>query len=187
MNSAVLGFSRLNLVMGRPISETMPQSLAKYHQRFPRYILNTDDDSLIRLAGPRQEPWEEGTEIQNVSLTGLAFTAPQDLCPSLGEVIKVQFRVPGSESMASLALVSRLERKNAHVTNVAVHFYKMELSQRVFLAQSLLNKMNAKKGAMNVTNLWKLSFSLSLALLLTFFWSALLYFAFFYPFEMWFR
>ncbi|RYZ81252.1 MAG: PilZ domain-containing protein, partial [Proteobacteria bacterium] len=74
----------------------MNQNLARFHARSPRYILNTQDDSLIRVAGPRQVPWEEGTEIKNVSLTGLAFTAPGDLCPILGEIIKIQFLIPGA-------------------------------------------------------------------------------------------
>jgi hypothetical protein len=36
-------------------------SLARYHGRSPRYILNTEDESLVRVAGPKQIPWEEGT------------------------------------------------------------------------------------------------------------------------------
>lgn len=39
-------------------------SLAKYHGRSPRYILDTEDESLVRVAGPQQVPWEEGTAIK---------------------------------------------------------------------------------------------------------------------------
>lgn len=118
----------------------MPQGLARYHARSPRYILNTEDDSLIRVAGPRQVPWEEGTDIRNVSLTGLAFTAPNDLCPTLGEVIRVQFLVPGGQQMASHAIVTRLEEDREGVTLVAVHFYKMEMAHRIMLAQGLARR-----------------------------------------------
>ncbi len=119
----------------------MAQGLAKYHGRSPRYILNTQDDSLIRVAGPRQMPWEEGTEIRNISLTGLAFTAPSDLCPLLGEVIKIQFEVPGSQVMACYAVVTRIDPLKNQKMLVAVHFYKLEMAQRIALAQGLSRKL----------------------------------------------
>jgi len=120
----------------------MNQNLARYHARSPRYILNTEDDSLIRVAGPRQIPWEEGTEIRNVSLTGLAFTAPEDLCPVLGEIIKIQFQAPGGKQMASYAIVTRLDPVDeAQKILVGLHFYKMEMGHRVVLAQGLARKL----------------------------------------------
>lgn len=118
----------------------MTQSLAKYHGRSPRYILSTEDDALIRVAGPKQTPWEEGTEIQNVSLTGLAFTAPKDLCPILGEIVKIQFTPPGGKQLASYAIVTRIESINTLTSLVAVHFYKMEMGHRIALAQNLAKK-----------------------------------------------
>ena len=120
----------------------MSVHLAKYHSRSPRYILNTDDDYLIRVAGPHKLPWEEGTEIQNISLTGLAFTAPSDLCPILGEVIRIQFTPPESESMACHAIVTRLENISIHKKRVGIHFYKMDMAHRLALAQVLEKKFN---------------------------------------------
>lgn len=116
-------------------------SLARYHGRSPRYILETEDESLIRVAGPKQIPWEEGTEIKNVSLTGLAFTAPNDLCPLLGEVIKIQFSPPGAKQMACYGIVTRLDNMTQERTLVGVHFYKMEMPQRIALAQGLARKL----------------------------------------------
>jgi hypothetical protein len=116
-------------------------SLARYHARSPRYILNTQDDSLIRVAGPHQTPWEEGTEIRNVSLTGLGFVAPQDLCPLLGEVIKIQFTPPGGKQMACYAIVTRLDELNEHNNLVGVHFYKLEMAHRITLAQGLARRL----------------------------------------------
>lgn len=123
-------------------------SLARYHGRSPRYILNTEDDSLVRVAGPKQIPWEEGTEIKNVSLTGLAFTAPDDLCPLLGEVVKIQFTPPGSKQMACYGIVTRLENISESRMLVGVHFYKLEMSQRIALAQGLARKFkeNQERG-----------------------------------------
>lgn len=116
-------------------------SLARYHGRAPRYILNTEDDSLIRVAGPKQTPWEEGTEIKNVSLTGLAFLAASDLCPILGEVVKIQFTPPGAMQVACYGIVIRLEDAGDNSRIVAVHFYKMEMSHRIALAQGLARKL----------------------------------------------
>ncbi len=129
----------------------MHQRLARYHARSPRYILNTEDDCLIRVAGPRQIPWEEGTEIRNVSLTGLAFTAPEDLTPLIGEVIRIQFQVPGGEQTACHAIVTRLEQDRVQngMMLVAVHFYKLEMAHRILLAQGLSKRFRdqiAKKG-----------------------------------------
>lgn len=120
----------------------MTVHLAKYHARSPRYILNTDDDHLIRVAGPHKIPWEEGTEIQNISLTGLAFTAPSDLCPILGEVIRIQFTPPESQSMACHAIVTRVESISSHKRRVAIHFYKMDMAHRLALAQVLEKKFD---------------------------------------------
>ncbi|WP_413584999.1 PilZ domain-containing protein [Bdellovibrio sp. HCB274] len=123
-------------------------SLARYHGRSPRFILQTEDESLVRVAGPKQVPWEEGTSIKNVSLTGLAFTAPDDLCPLLGEVVKIQFTPPGSRQMACYAIVTRLDSISNSQTLVGVHFYKMEMTQRIVLAQGLARRFreNQERG-----------------------------------------
>src|SRR5437868_2092262 len=100
----------------------MTTSLARYHARAPRYILDTQDDSLIRLSGAEQHSWEETTELRDVSLTGLSFTAPQDLSPQIGEVIKIQFSVPGSKQMACYAVVIRIEKLDPLDNLIGVHF-----------------------------------------------------------------
>lgn len=126
----------------------MTQGLAKYHARAPRYILNTLDENLIRVAGPSQVPWEEGTRIINVSLTGLAFTAPEDLCPLLGEVIKIQFQAPGGKQTACFAIVTRLSETNSsNEMLVGVHFYKMEMAHRIALAQGISLKFKDQNRA----------------------------------------
>lgn len=107
----------------------------------------------MRVAGPRQIPWEEGTEIKNVSLTGLAFIAPEDLCPILGEIVKIQFIAPGAKQMASHAIVIRLDPLANDEILVGLHFYKMEMGHRVMLAQGLAKKIkdsSDRKKALNM-------------------------------------
>lgn len=119
----------------------MTSSLARYHARAPRYILNTEDNSLVRLSGAEQLSWEEKTELRDVSLTGLSFIAPQDLSPQMGEVIKIQFAVPGSQQMACYAVVIRIEKINQFDNLIGVHFYKLDRTQRLNLVQGLTEKI----------------------------------------------
>ncbi len=123
----------------------MPQSLAKYHGRAPRYILNTEDDSLIRLSGSERWPWEEKTEISNISLTGLSFLAPADLSPLIGEIIKIQFAVPAAKQMACYAIVIRIDEEKTFENLIAVHFYKLDRLQRINLLQGLSGKNSVVK------------------------------------------
>ena len=118
----------------------MTQSLAKYHGRAPRYVLNTEDDHLIRFAGSERWPWEEKTEIRNISLTGLSFLAPVDLSPLIGEIIKIQFSVPTGKQMACYAIVIRIDEENQFENLMAVHFYKLDRLQRINLLQGLSAK-----------------------------------------------
>ena len=119
----------------------MTTSLARYHARAPRYILDTDDNNLIRLSGAEQLSWEENTELRDVSLTGLSFTAPQDLSPQIGEVIKIQFSVPTSEQMACFAVVIRIEKTDNFENLIGVHFYKLDRTQRLNIVQGLAQKV----------------------------------------------
>lgn len=121
-------------------------SLAKYHARQPRYILQPHDNTFIRVAGPKQLPWEEGTEIRNISLSGLSFMAPSDLCPIVGEVIKIQFEVPGKTQMACHGLVTRLEPVGHHSMLVGIQFIKMEMPQRLALLQGLAQKLKDQQS-----------------------------------------
>ncbi len=116
-------------------------SLAQYHSRSPRYILQPQDNTLIRVAGPAQTPWEEGTEIKNISLSGLAFTAPVELCPIVGEFIKIQFHIPSAVEMACFGLVTRLEPLNSSEMLVGIQFHKLEMPARIVLLQGLAQRL----------------------------------------------
>lgn len=119
----------------------MNSSLARYHARAPRYILDTEDNCLIRLSGAEQRSWEEKTELRDVSMTGLSFLAPRDLSPQIGEVIKIQFAVPASEQMACYAVVIRIEGFNQFDNLIGVHFYKLDRTHRLNLLQGLSHKI----------------------------------------------
>ena len=103
---------------------------------------------MIRVAGPRQVPWEEGTEIKNISLSGLAFTAHVELCPIVGEFIKIEFQVPppnANNQMACFGLVTRLEPSGKTEMLVGVQFYKLEMPHRIILLQGLAQKLKEQQ------------------------------------------
>lgn len=127
----------------------MTTSLARYHGRSPRYVLNTEENSLVRLSGAMQLPWEEKTELRDISLTGLSFLAQQDLSPQIGEVIKIQFSVPGSQQMACYAVVIRIEKINQFDNMIGVHFYKLDRTQRLNLVHGLAEKVQKNKPVEN--------------------------------------
>ncbi|MGE3760187.1 MAG: PilZ domain-containing protein [Pseudobdellovibrionaceae bacterium] len=122
----------------------MNQTLPRYIQRAPRYTLQANERTLVRYAGPKRLPWEEGTEIQDISLSGLAFTAPEELAPSLGEPIKVEFVEPGGRQLACLARVTRVEKKKDMVL-VACEFEDLFSAQKFMLSQSLNKKLKDQK------------------------------------------
>lgn len=102
------------------------------------------DDTLIRVAGPHQTPWEEDTKILNLSLTGVAFSCPHDLSPMLGEVIRIQFKMPNGTPIACHGLVIRLDSEGSKII-VAVHFYRLEMAQRLQLLKALSEKLSQQK------------------------------------------
>jgi hypothetical protein len=118
----------------------MNQILSLYHQRSPRYILLPQENCLVRIAGPKQTPWEEGTEIKNISTTGLCFTAPEILAPTNGELIKIQFNVLGAQTMACHGKVIRVEKVDPETLLVGLEFESLSEVQRRNLFRGLKGK-----------------------------------------------
>lgn len=154
----------------------MTGSLARYHARQPRYILNATDNNLIRYSGAERLSWEEKTELKNISLTGLTFSAPIDIKPQLGEVIKIQFEVPGSEPMACHAIVTRIEHINSYDCEIAIHFYKLERIQRINLVQGLTikNSLIQKTEPKVESNKMRQVFNVAALLTAAFIWAIVL-------------
>lgn len=134
----------------------MSTSLARYHARSPRYVLDTEDNNLIRLSGAERLTWEEKTEIRDISLTGLSFLAPLDLSPQIGEVIKIQFAVPDSEQMACYAVVIRIEKVDPFNNLIGVHFYKLDRTQRLNLVQGLSDRIRQQSHTTSNVSKWNM-------------------------------
>lgn len=152
----------------------MDGPLQRYHARSARYTLQTEDQTLIRIAGPHQTPWEEGTEIKNISLSGLAFTAANDFCPIRGELIKIQFNPPGASQMACYATVTRIEQGPTQ-SLVGVRFEQLDLAQRLHLSHALtqgLKRQEQKEKSTHRALFWReRGWRLGIVLLLLMVWT----------------
>lgn len=87
----------------------MGQRLRKFVARAPRYVLRTGDSQFLRFAPEDGPDHVYTTRFVNVSETGIAFLVDRDLAPHLGDVIKLEFTVPGNGQIAWFARVVRME------------------------------------------------------------------------------
>jgi hypothetical protein len=91
----------------------MGEILRKFKPRAPRYVLRPNDAQLLFFAHQGQSPESKyPTKIVNVSETGIAFVVYKSTAPRIGDLIKIEFPVPGAEQIAWWARVVRLEEFN---------------------------------------------------------------------------
>lgn len=92
--------------MGGPVKKIL--------DRAPRYVLDAADGKIVRVA-PRNRRKNQiyHLEIVDVSETGMSFIVNWNYLPQIGEILKVEFPVPGEENpprkVAWFAKVIRLE------------------------------------------------------------------------------
>lgn len=87
----------------------MGQVLRRFVPRAPRYVLRPNDNQMLRFAPNKVHNRSHSTRFLNVSETGLAFLIERSSAPTIGELIKIEFAVPGGEQIAWFAKVIRLE------------------------------------------------------------------------------
>jgi hypothetical protein len=86
-------------------------AIRRFVPRATRYVLRPQDQKLLRFAF-QQDHLGQGiqeTVLFNLSKTGLAFLVEREFAPALGDLIKVDFSVPGRQRLASWARVVRTE------------------------------------------------------------------------------
>lgn len=87
----------------------MGEILKRFIPRAPRYVLRPEDAQLLYFAHKEQVGVKYPTKILNVSETGIAFLVYKSTAPRIGDVIKIEFPVPGAEQIAWWGHVVRLE------------------------------------------------------------------------------
>lgn len=88
-------------------------SAARYFSRAPRYVFRPDDESLMRFAGMEPHGSILRARIHDLSTTGLSIVVASGYAPEIGEMLKIEFGLPGSRQVAWFATVVRVERKNS--------------------------------------------------------------------------
>ena len=88
----------------------MALKLRQFMPRAPRYVLRPEDAQLLFFAHPGQTAGNKyPTKIINVSETGIAFLVYKSTAPRIGDLIKIEFPIPGAEQIAWWARVVRME------------------------------------------------------------------------------
>lgn len=88
----------------------MGEVLKRFTPRAPRYVLRPEDAQLLFFAHKDQPSGSKyPTKILNVSETGIAFLVYKSTAPQIGDLIKIEFPVPGAEQIAWWARVVRME------------------------------------------------------------------------------
>ncbi len=76
----------------------MGNSPRKIWERAPRYVLNAGDEKIVRVAPKeRRKNQVYNLEIVDISETGMSFIVNWSYLPRIGEVLKVEFPVPGEQ------------------------------------------------------------------------------------------
>lgn len=83
----------------------------QYHTRTPRYVLKAEDESLMRFAGMETKGIAYRARVRDLSATGFAFVVGGAEPPEEGEVLKIEFTVPGRGQIACFATVIRVDRR----------------------------------------------------------------------------
>lgn len=127
----------------------MANSLRQFINRAPRYILNADDNRLLRVVRDGTLHKIITSELINISETGLIFSVDRQVAPRIGEMIKVEFATTlAEEGFAWFARVMRIELpeeqfswKNRSTTvRVGIRFEKLPAGH----ADRLRRQLNEK-------------------------------------------
>ncbi|MES2966024.1 MAG: PilZ domain-containing protein [Bdellovibrionota bacterium] len=83
-----------------------------YFSRSPRYVFGTEEESALRFAGMNTRGVIQRAAIRDLSESGLAFAIGETESPEEGELLKIEFPIPGRKTIACFATVVRVERRS---------------------------------------------------------------------------
>jgi hypothetical protein len=86
-------------------------SAARYMPRAPRYVFRPEDERLMRFAEMDTRGSTSRARVHDLSTTGLSFICDGDAVPFEGDMLKVEFGLPGSKQIAWFATVMRIESR----------------------------------------------------------------------------
>jgi hypothetical protein len=84
-------------------------SAQRYYLRAPRYVLKSAELRNMRFATMETRGLSTATEVMNLSESGLAFQLETGRPPEEGDILKVEFPIPGETQIACFATVVRVD------------------------------------------------------------------------------
>ena len=168
-------------------------SAARYYQRSPRYVFRPGDNSLLRFAGMDTKGQTTHARVRDLSATGLSFVfdeinganRPDTLgAPFEGELLKVEFGVPGKKQIAWFAIVVRVETRSEwhpekgdiSFTLIALRFRELPQPFQQAIEQSVNGRVNEEEHVLDESadpSALAAFCGLSLTLLLSLYWLSL--------------
>jgi hypothetical protein len=86
-------------------------SAARYMHRAPRYVFRPEDERLMRFAEMDVRGSASRARVHDLSTTGLSFICDSIDVPFEGDMLKVEFGLPGRKQIAWFATVVRIETR----------------------------------------------------------------------------
>lgn len=83
-----------------------------YFSRSPRYVFGSEDESALRYAGMNTRGIIRRAAIRDLSESGLAFAIGETQAPEEGELLKIEFPIPGRKTIACFATVVRVDKRS---------------------------------------------------------------------------
>ncbi len=166
-------------------NSAMSNGLRNFIPRAPRYVLRPNDERFLRFAHHDDRSNSYATRFLNLSETGLAFVIDRDTAPQIGDIIKIEFPVPGDGQVAWFARVIRIEEyvaeKSWHrrldqslddYVVVGVRFHDLPVGHQNAIRAALNHKFNAILRERYRENFYQFS-----SFLAAHFWKSVVYLA----------
>lgn len=121
-----------------------------YSWRAPRITLDEKTDKVVKLYNANKPDRPLITESLNVSASGLAFVVDAEFAPPLGEMIIVEFYIPGNQLVRWYARVNRIEfpdegqwKLKPYKVNVAVVFKNLPMQIRKQIHNAVMHQIRS--------------------------------------------
>ncbi len=135
----------------------MGQAIRKFVPRAPRYVLQPTDNQVLRYGSEQDEHTSHQTHIIDLSETGLSYLVDRECAPQIGDMIRLEFTVPGHQPVAWWGRVTRIteyepapyqrmrrDEEGGHLDEVLVgiHFQDVSEEQRLAIREGLQNRLD---------------------------------------------
>ena len=125
-------------------------SAARYYQRAPRYVFRPNDKSIMRFAGMDSRGLSSHANVNDLSATGLSFLVDGPIIPMEGDLLKIEFGVPGRKQIAWFATVVRVESRtdwnpelgDRSRTLVAIRFRQLPVPFQKAIQKSISGRLS---------------------------------------------